>query len=61
MNKLDHPNILQLYEIYEADDSFCLIMEYMKGGNLEDWLEANLSSLDDRKIKIILKALFLKN
>ena len=32
--KLDHPNIIKLYEIYEAPNSLYLIMEQCKGGEL---------------------------
>jgi len=36
MKKLDHPNILKLYEVYEDDDSFYLVMELVKGKELFD-------------------------
>ena len=34
MSKADHPNIIKLYEIYESNRSFYLIMELCKGGQL---------------------------
>ena len=55
MRNLDHKNLIKLYEIFEGDDSFYLIMEYMKGGNLEDWLETNQPNLNDDKIKTMMK------
>jgi len=36
MKKLDHPNILKLFEVYEDDDSFYLVMELVKGKELFD-------------------------
>ena len=34
MSKADHPHIIKLYEIYESNRSFYLIMELCKGGQL---------------------------
>ncbi len=34
LSKSDHPNIIKLYEIYESNRSFYLIMELCKGGQL---------------------------
>ena len=36
LRKMDHPNIIKLYEIYESDRSLYLIMEECKGGELFD-------------------------
>jgi len=36
MKKLDHPNILKLYEVYEDDKQFFLVMELVKGKELFD-------------------------
>lgn len=41
MKKLDHPNILTLFEIFEDDDSLCLVLELCQGDQLEKWVEAN--------------------
>lgn len=34
--RLDHPNIVNIYEVYEEDDCIVLILEYMGGGELYD-------------------------
>jgi len=36
MRKLDHPNILKLYEVYESDEEFFLVMELVTGKELFD-------------------------
>lgn len=36
MKKLNHPNILKLYEVYEDDEQFYLVMELVKGKELFD-------------------------
>ena len=32
--RLDHPNIVNIYEVFEEDDCVILILEYMQGGEL---------------------------
>ena len=36
---LDHPNIVQLVEVFEDDQYFCIIMELLEGGELFQQIE----------------------
>jgi calcium-dependent protein kinase len=36
LRKLDHPNILKLYEVFEDQKKYFLVTEYCKGGELFD-------------------------
>ena len=42
--KLDHPNIIKLYEIYETEDYFYLIMELCSGGELFERIITNIEN-----------------
>lgn len=41
MKKIDHPNIVQLFEYFEDDFSFDLVTEYVGGGKLVDYILSN--------------------
>ena len=34
MKKLNHPNITKIFEMFEDEKYFMIIMEYINGGNL---------------------------
>ena len=38
-NALDHPHILKLYEVYEDQVFFYLVLELISGGDLEQYVE----------------------
>jgi calcium/calmodulin-dependent protein kinase I len=34
LSKIDHPNVVKLYEIYEDDTYFYMVLELMTGGEV---------------------------
>ncbi|EGF83144.1 hypothetical protein BATDEDRAFT_8115, partial [Batrachochytrium dendrobatidis JAM81] len=40
MMRLDHPNIVKIYQVLETDDECFVVMEYAKGGELMDYIAA---------------------
>ena len=52
LKKSDHPNIVKLYEVFETENSFYLIMEKCNGGNLSYKIEQRINTqiLFDEKI-----------
>ncbi|KAI9482705.1 MAG: kinase-like domain-containing protein [Benjaminiella poitrasii] len=55
MEVLDHPNIVRLYETYETTDSLYLVMEYVEGLNLEEFLEKRGGSLEENEARTIFR------
>jgi len=38
LKRVQHPNIVKLYEVFQADDLLLLVMEYIKGeGGIIGW------------------------
>lgn len=44
--RLDHPNIMRVLDLDKTDDKLFIVMEYVPGRNLRDWLADNSLSLD---------------
>lgn len=41
LGKLDHPNILRMYESYECEKRYYIVMDVAKGGELFDEISKN--------------------
>jgi len=60
LRKIDHPNVIKLYEVYENDLYVHLVLEYLKGGELFQKLQSKgVYSEKDASIaiKCVLKAI----
>ena len=40
MERLNHPNIIKLYEAIETDDQVILVLEYIGGGSCHGFLKS---------------------
>lgn len=54
LSKLSHPNIMQIYEVFQDKSSFYIVSEYCKGGELFDIL-SNKGSLSEKETAYIMK------
>ncbi|CAD8113714.1 unnamed protein product [Paramecium primaurelia] len=57
LSRLDHPNIIRVYEEYEDLNHFYFVMEYCKGGELLQQI-LNHGPLSERMTQIIMRQLF---
>lgn len=58
LRKVNHPNIVQLREVYEVDGEICMVMEYVKGEKLFNHV-INQKRLSEPETALILKQLLL--
>lgn len=54
LKTLDHPNVIKLFEIYEDDEYVYLVMEYLSGGELFEYI-VDQEYLDERQTANIFK------
>lgn len=52
MSMLKHPNIIEIYEVFENKDKIILVMEYASGGELYDYVSkcGSLPEAEARRI-----------
>jgi calcium-dependent protein kinase len=58
LKNLDHPRILKVYEYFEDDLKYYIVIEYCKGGDLFDKI-SKLKKLTEKQAAIVLKQLLL--
>ncbi|EPY49848.1 CAMK/RAD53 protein kinase Cds1 [Schizosaccharomyces cryophilus OY26] len=54
LKTLHHPGVVQCREVFETDEELFIVMEYVEGGDLMDFLIAN-GSIDEQDCKPLLK------
>lgn len=56
LQKMNHPNIVKIYEAFETEDHVYLVMDYVVGGSLHSYLkERSNRRLDEDDAKRIFK------
>jgi calcium-dependent protein kinase len=53
LKKLDHPNILKLYEVFEDEKRYYLVTELCKGGELFDEIVSKVQFTESEAASII--------
>ncbi len=48
MKLIDHPNVMRLYDVWESTDELFLVLEYIEGGELFDYLVSR-GPLDEKE------------
>ena len=57
LKKLDHPNILKLYEVFEDSKTYFLVTEHCKGGELFEEIVSKITFTENEAAKIIMQIL----
>eukprot|EP00906_Rhabdomonas_costata_P000045 RCo000058 len=52
LSRCRHPNILKLYEVVETKTQMCLVMEYVSGGDLYDYIVKRRTLTEAQAAKI---------
>ncbi|CAD8141470.1 unnamed protein product [Paramecium octaurelia] len=55
MQRLKHENIIQLIDLYEGENTFYMILEYLEGKSLHELLNQRQSIFEQEQIQIIIK------
>lgn len=59
MKMSKHPNIVRLQDVFEDADNFYLVLEYMGGGDLFDYLKNRMFRLPEERAKEIIHQMTL--
>lgn len=46
-----HPNIVGLIDLFENSEFYYIVLEYMQGGDLFDYIQARKFSLSEHRVK----------
>ena len=46
-----HPNLVALIDLFEDEDNISIVMEYLSGGDLYDYLSARKFNLGEERVR----------
>ena len=52
LSRLDHPNIMKVYEYFQDEQNFYLVTEYLSGGELFDYIFENKNFTEKMSAKL---------
>ena len=52
---LHHRNVIELFEVHESKNSLYIVLEYLSGGSLSDFLKRSTEFLTDETVLKIIK------
>jgi calcium-dependent protein kinase len=55
MKGFDHPNIIQLYEIYEYGNYFYVVTEFCQGGSVVNFIQNHIHRLNENLARQVIK------
>ena len=55
LSKIIHPNIVKYYKYYEENDRIYIIMEYLEGGTLKEFINDKKNEINEDICRIIIK------
>lgn len=57
LKNLSHPNIVKFENFVETDNYIYIVMEYLRGGTLKEYIQNNKESISEDTVRIIIKQL----
>ena len=57
LKHLSHPNIVKYYNYFKEEDKIFIIMEYLEGGTLKEYININKNKITEDNARVIIKQL----
>ena len=57
LKQIKHPNIVNYYNYYKDEDDIYIVMEYLEGGTLKNYIASQNNQINENDARIIIKQL----